>query len=313
MRVCRSLPCKGYGFRHRGASVSIVFTSRDEDRGVDMLAVLTASLVVGARALRVCLRKMPDRVNSLAALRGNNPAIPMLVNLLRGRNYDSALLSQVFHSNLAYLRGILLIRYILVKDIFVKIYLDGILLSGISSRSWEWSTSRKRAINALAALMNGCPVEAPWESLGYAPSAKAPTGINREKTRQKRDNTSVANLAERGGIEPPSASARTRRFCRPLHCHSAISPLNRPGGESSAQTFAPHSVLKSILLETKANACNVGEQDGCTTVAQPLRTSLDKDGCREIGGKGDYWAGSLIIGQEAVIGQSHVNSEKHNN
>ena len=45
------------------------------------------------------------------------PAIAVLLNPFRGRQYDSALLSQVFHEHLAYLRDILLIRYIVVEEI----------------------------------------------------------------------------------------------------------------------------------------------------------------------------------------------------
>ena len=75
--------------------------------------------------------------------------------------------------------------------------------------------------------------------------------LSRAKTRQKRDNCSVANLAEREGVEPSDrfyageSSLRSTASKAAAIDHSAISPLNGPGEESSAETFAPHSVFKN--------------------------------------------------------------------
>src|ERR1019366_6094635 len=143
LRVGRSLLRESYSFRHRSASVSVMLAPHYIDRGVDVFAVLAAGLVVGAGALWIGFCQMPDRIDTLPALRRHNPAIAELLNPLCGRQYDSALLSQVFHNHLAYLRDILLIRYIFVKEIIVKIYLDSISVSGISSRSWGRSEERR--------------------------------------------------------------------------------------------------------------------------------------------------------------------------
>src|ERR1019366_1764736 len=186
----------------------------------------------------------------------DDPCIAVLVNLLCGRQYDSALLSQVFHSNLAYLMNILLIRYIFVKEIIVKIYLDSILLASILLRSWEWSRLNKRGINVIAAPTNGYPARTPWENLGSVHYANRHIGTSPENISARRGNlSSLTSLAEREGFEPPSrfygceASLRLAVLQTAAFDHSAISPLNGPGEESASQTFAPHSATINASSE----------------------------------------------------------------
>ena len=82
----------------------------------------------------------------------------MLVNLLCGRQYDSALLSQVFHTYLAYLRNILLIRYILVKEITggaENYYLDSNTLIGVYAVTYDVNDTKTQrlSLHALRARM----------------------------------------------------------------------------------------------------------------------------------------------------------------
>ena len=182
---------------------------------------------------------MPYRIYALAALRRHNPAIAVLVNLFCGCEYDSALLSQVFHSYLAYLRGILLIRYILVKG---NISLDSILLSGIIFASWDWLASRKRGINVTVAPTLGFPERAPWGSREFVPSARVHTGINLENSRPKRADRSLESLAERGRFELPTVCTHSAAVLQtaPLP-GSGISPLSGAGGKIASQTYPSRS------------------------------------------------------------------------
>src|ERR1017187_337268 len=252
LRIGRSFLCKSYGFRHRSASICVVLPPHYIDRGVDVFAVLAAGLVVGARALWISFCQMPDRIDALPALRRHNPAIAELLNPLCGRQYDSALLSQVFHNHLAYLRDILLIRYILVKEIIVKIYLDSVLLPGILSGTWGWLTLRKRVINVLAAPIRGYRVRALSGSRESAQNARVRTGTSPARSPQRRDDCSLKSLAEREGFEPPTQCTLSAAVLQtaPLP-GSGISPLSGPSEESAPQTFTPHSAsdyLTSLLL-----------------------------------------------------------------
>src|SRR5208337_1514439 len=101
-----------------GAAVGVLLTSHNEGCGEDVLALDAASPEVGALARRKLRGKLYP-VYPVARLRRHEPPAVPLANGSRCRQFHSALFSQV-HNYLAYLRTILLLRYILVKEISTR-------------------------------------------------------------------------------------------------------------------------------------------------------------------------------------------------
>jgi hypothetical protein len=229
----------GDGLGHRRTAIGILLALHYKGSRINVLARAATVFKVGTLARRKLLGELHPVHSAIALRRHEPPAIP-LANSSRCRQFHSALLSQV-HSVLAYLRDILLIRYILVKDIITKISLDSIFLSGISSVLWGWSRLIKRAINVIAAPTSGCPVSPLRESRAYAPSARVRTGISHAGTRKRHDNLgSLAVLAEREGFEPPTVCVHSAAVLQtaPLTGLRHLS-VNRSGEECPLEKVAP--------------------------------------------------------------------------
>jgi hypothetical protein len=166
---------------------------------------------------------------SVASLRRHNPDSRLLANRAGCCQFHSALFSQV-HNATPYLRDILLMRYILVKQNLLE-FLDNIFLIDILFQSWGWLRLSKKDINVHAVPINGFPEKELLENRKSAPNAKVRTGISRVSIKSRSSLDLLKGLAEGQGVEPTVCKHRSE-FCRLLAARSNAPPLNGHGSRS---------------------------------------------------------------------------------
>lgn len=148
-------------------------------------------------------------------------------------------------------------------------YLDNILLSGISSLSWQQSQSSKKASGAAGVSTSGCRARARRENQECAPPVNLPTGISRESINLKHGSLDLSKgSAERKGVEPIGAYTPTRiGALQAPSCHQRdSSPLIAASEGSASQTFASHSQCNSICLHFPCLALPFGIFSFCVFV-----------------------------------------------
>src|ERR1700674_2567112 len=300
--------------RHSGGALGILLTSHHESGGVNMLAVHPAGFMVGTGA-RGNLGHQVNAVRSIANLRRNDPKSGLLLNRPGCCQFHSALFSQV-HKASAYLRNILLNRYIFVKD---KMHLDNILLSSILG-AWHWLRSRKKGINAIVASMNGSRERAQSASRESVRHANRRTGISRENITSKRGNFDLSQVWRRSRESNPRCIHTVREFCR-LSAATSIgaSPLKAASRDIASQTFALYSqcittksfgLLKSFLVRVSAlglhkthclvpkNACGHGFQ---VFILKHSLPEFSLDLCLEVGIQYRVRNANQVIGTSGFI------------
>lgn len=197
-------------------------------------------------SLRLAVCNVSNAIKSFASLRRHYPNGSILPDRPSCSQFQTALLSQV-HSASAYLRNILLDRYISVKGN----RLDNILLSGILFHSCHSLRSNRKASSATDARTSGYHARVQSANLGCALRANPPIGTRPGSTSAKRYNQALSkSLAERQGVEPTAGLA-----CRPIgvlqtpRCqHHGASPLKAASGEYVSKRLAPHSQFKYQLF-----------------------------------------------------------------
>lgn len=140
----------GHRFSDRDGTIRVLFLYYHVSDCINVLAGQLPFFEIGTSANRLLDIGDINKITGIAGLRGNEPSrIPVLLDFPGFCNLLSTLFSCV-HIHLAYLRSILLSRYIFVKGLLRGILLDSIFLSGICLVRYGTHHHQKTGLQMLA-------------------------------------------------------------------------------------------------------------------------------------------------------------------